>query len=119
MQFPFVAKLATLAAFLLPLAVGAPTPDLNLKIRNPHATDIVADSYIIVYNKDVTAAEISSHVETVESSISKRGSHSGIGAKYNFNGFKGYSVHADAATIGAIAASPEVHSPSFATRSKC
>jgi hypothetical protein len=104
---PSFAKLATLAAFIAPLIFAAPTS--HLKIRNSGARDVVADSYIVVYNKDVSAAVITSHEESVAALISKRDA-TGIGATYDLPGFQGYEVSADSETIAAIADSPEVSS---------
>ncbi|KAF4631808.1 hypothetical protein G7Y89_g6315 [Cudoniella acicularis] len=102
---PYFAKLAALAAFIVPLVFAAPTP--HLKIRNAEATDIVPDSYIVVYKNDVSAETIASHVSNVNSLVARRGTD-GIGATYNLEKLKGYQVHADAETIATIAASPEV-----------
>lgn len=100
-------RLATLAAVLLPFAFALPA---DLKIRNAAATDVVPDSYIIVYKNDVAGPSIMAHENSISSMISKRGaSYTGIGAKYSMDGFKGYQIHADSATIQAIAASPEVY----------
>lgn len=105
---PYFAKIAALAAIVLPFVLGAPTSTHHVKIRNADATDVVADSYIVVYNKDVSAEVISSHVENVNSLISKRDTSAGIGATYEISDFKGYQVSADLETINAIASSPEV-----------
>ncbi|KAG9236440.1 putative cuticle-degrading protease [Amylocarpus encephaloides] len=103
---PYFAKLAALAALVVPFVLGAPTAP-NLKIRNADAVDVVADSYIVVYKQDISAEVVDSHVETVNALVSKRDT-SGIGATFDIQDFKGYEVQADEATIQAIAASPEV-----------
>lgn len=111
-MFSYLGKIAAVAALAVPMVFGAPAPAHHHKIRNPEARDVVPDSYIVVYNKDVTSAVVASHVETVHSLIAKRDStlaNAGIGATYDLTGFKGYQVLADAATIGAIASSPEVN----------
>jgi oryzin len=103
----YFAKLAAVAALIAPLVFGAPTPAPHLKIRNSEARDVVADSYIVVYNKDVTADVIASHEETVAALISRRET-TGVGATFDLPGFQGYEVSADSETIAAIANSPEV-----------
>lgn len=111
MMFSYVGKLAAVAALALPLVFGAPAPAHPLKIRNLSATDVVKDSYIVVYNSDVTAAAITSHEESINSLISKRDSllhAAGIKTTYDLDDFKAYHVIADSATIATIAASPEV-----------
>lgn len=65
-------------------------------------------SYIVVYNKDVTADVIASHVENVNALVSKRDTSAGIEATYEISDFKGYAIATDLETINAIAASPEV-----------
>ncbi|CAG8980146.1 hypothetical protein HYALB_00013501 [Hymenoscyphus albidus] len=105
---PYFAKIAALAAIVLPFVAAAPTSTHHLKIRNVDATDVVADSYIVVYKQDVSAEVISSHVEHVNSLISKRDTAGSIGATYEIVDFKGYQVSADLETINAIAASEEV-----------
>jgi hypothetical protein len=107
----FTQSLIALVACFLPLIAGAPAPEPNpeLKIRNINARDIVPNSYIVVYNKDINGTAFDSEIASVNTILTKRGStHKGIGAKYNLEGFKGYQIEADAATIGQIAASPEV-----------
>lgn len=104
----YLAKLAALAAVIAPLVFAAPSPHPGtLKIRNIEATDVVPDSYIVVYNDDVSAEVIASHVSSVSSLLSKR-DEGGIGATYDLDTLKGYQVQADADTIAEIAASPEV-----------
>lgn len=107
MRFLSVTRIATLAAALLPFAAAAPTPDL--KIRNPLATDVVPNSYIIVYKDTVNSTALDFHIATVSSLVSKRGlHHKGVGPTYNMDGFKGFQVEADAATIAEIAKDPNV-----------
>jgi hypothetical protein len=103
---PSFAKLAVLAALIAPSIFAAPTS--HLKIRNSGARDVVADSYIVVYNKDVSTDVITSHQESVAALISKRET-TGIGATYDLPGFQGYEVSADSETITTIADSPEVN----------
>lgn len=107
----YFAKLTSLAAVIAPLVLAAPTPRAgvsHLKIRNAEATDVIPDSYIVVYNDDVSAATIASHLETVDALIAKRDEFAGIGATYDLDTLKGYQISADAETIKAIADSPEV-----------
>ncbi|RDL33329.1 Subtilisin-like protein [Venustampulla echinocandica] len=102
---PYLAKLAALAAVIAPLVFAAPAS--NLKVRNSDATNVVPDSYIVVYNDQVSAATAASHIDRVSSLISKRDTD-GIGATYDMDLLKGYQITADEDTIQQIAASPEV-----------
>jgi subtilisin family serine protease len=105
----YLTKLAAIAAVVAPLVFGAPAPTHHLKIRNPLAEDVVQDSYIVVYNTDVNATMVAQHMVSVSTMISKRASTlTGIGATYDLDGFKGFQVAADSATINEIANSPEV-----------
>lgn len=108
----YLARIAGVAALALPLVFGAPAPSAQqLKIRNPAATEVVPNSYIVVYEKDVAAETISSHISNVEGLLSKRKrdfTEGGIAATYDIGEFKGYAVTADEATIAEIAATPEV-----------
>ncbi|TAQ86894.1 hypothetical protein B7494_g4801 [Chlorociboria aeruginascens] len=102
----YFAKLATLAAVVLPLIFAAPT---NLKLRNADATDVIENSYIVIYNTDVTAEKMANHLASVSSIISKRDSTlAGVGATYEIDDFKGFQVEADEAAIAEIIASPDV-----------
>lgn len=105
-----VARLAIVAAAALPLAHSAPTPaTANLKIRNPHATDVVENSYIVVYKEGVSAEEISVHESSISFGLRRRDApYTGIGAKYSMTAFAGYQIQADATTIEEIAAANEV-----------
>jgi Peptidase inhibitor I9 len=107
-----IRNIATLAALLLPVVFSAPVaPDANLKIRNAGATDVIPNSYIVVYKDGVSAAEIAAHESAVSSTIGKQESPmSGIGSKWDMETFKGYQIEADAATIQQIADSPVVSS---------
>ncbi|OBT86309.1 hypothetical protein VE02_07437 [Pseudogymnoascus sp. 03VT05] len=106
----FIQSLIALAAAFLPLIAGAPVADQpHLKIRNPTAQNVIPNSYIVVFNKDIEAEDVESEFASVNSILSKRSStHKGIGSKYNLAGFKGYQIETDTATIGAIASSPLV-----------
>lgn len=104
-------QLATLAAALLPLAQGAPTEKRagNSKYRNPDATDVVEDSYIVVYKEGTTNAAISAHEASITASLRRRDTaYTGIGANYNMTSFLGYQIQADSDTIDEIAASDDV-----------
>jgi len=107
----YFTRLAALAAVIAPI-FAAPAPSAaELKVRTPDvkvATDIVPDSYIVIYNDDVNATTKASHVESVNSIISKRDAAGGIGATYDFQRFAGYQITADEAAINEIAAKPEV-----------
>lgn len=105
----FSQSLIALAACFLPLIAAAPVEAQHTKLRNPTAQDIIPDSYIVVFNKDVNDADIESEFASVNRILSKRSSsHKGLGAKYNIPGFRGYQIHTDSANINEIAASPLV-----------
>ncbi|KAH8801025.1 peptidase S8/S53 domain-containing protein [Hyaloscypha sp. PMI_1271] len=103
----YFTRFLALAAALAPVFGAPATAPHHLKIRNPQAEDVVPDSYIVVYNSNVDAATIASHVASVSSMLSRR-DLSGIGATYDMDELKGYQVVADEAAIAEIAASPEV-----------
>jgi hypothetical protein len=108
----YLARLIGVAAIALPLVFGAPAA-LPLKLRNPAATDVIANSYIVVYTSGVSASAIASHVSTFSDALESRKRDfdlhtAGIKATYHLNSFKGYHVIADSATLAEIAASPEV-----------
>jgi len=107
-MFSYLTRLAGLAALAVPLVFAAPAQ--HLKIRNALTTDVVPDSYIVVYDSDITAAAIKSHVESVAVLISRKRSDTpaGLQTTYDLDDFKGYHVLADSATIATIADSPEV-----------
>jgi len=111
----YITRFATLAAVILPAIFAAPVAQPHLlKIRNADATNVVKDSYIVVYNDDISSAQIASHVAQVSASLSKR-ALTGIGATYDMDFLKGYQVTADAAGIAEIAAKPEVSFLSHST----
>ncbi|RDW82751.1 subtilisin-like serine protease PR1A-like protein [Coleophoma cylindrospora] len=107
----YLTQLVALAAIIAPIfAAPAPTAG-HLKIRTPDvaARDIIPGSYIVVYNANVTTTTMETHLESVSALLSKRDTAGGIGATYNIHdSFAGYAITADAATIDAIAAAPEV-----------
>ncbi|KAL2063402.1 hypothetical protein VTL71DRAFT_5207 [Oculimacula yallundae] len=102
----YLGRIAALAAVVVPAVFAAPAP-ANLKIRNLDARDVVKDSYIVVYQKDISAEAFSSHLEEVKSLTSKR-DVGGVGATYDIGDFKGYQITVDATTLGEIAQSPDV-----------
>ncbi len=78
----YFARLVALAA-VIPAVFAAPAPAAHhLKIRNPEASDVVPDSYIVIYNHDVNATMIASHVASVSSMLSRR-DLTGIGATFD------------------------------------
>jgi len=106
----YFTRFVALAAAVAPV-FGAPAPaPHHLKIRNPEATEVVPDSYIVVYNDNVDSATVASHIESVSSMLSRR-DLTGIGATYDMAELKGYQVTADEAAIAEIAASPDVIVP--------
>lgn len=105
----YITRLA-LAALALPAVFAAPAPQPHLlKIRDSNAKEIIKDSYIVVYNNDISAASISSHEAHFSNLLSRR-SLTGVGATYHMAHLKGYQVTADLAAIAEIAASPDVSS---------
>lgn len=106
----YLGRLAALAALVAPIFAAPAPAGANLKIRNLEARDIVKDSYIVVYQKDISAAAFTLAVEEVKSLTSKR-EVGGIGATFDIGSFKGYQITADAATLGEIVASPDVSYP--------
>jgi hypothetical protein len=58
----YFTRFLALAAALAPVFGAPATAPHHLKIRNPQAEDVVPDSYIVVYNSNVDAATIASHV---------------------------------------------------------
>lgn len=107
----YLGRIAALAAVVIPAVFAAPAP-VHLKIRNVEERDVVKDSYIVVYNKQVNASVFESHIAEMRTSLSKRGL-TGIGATYDIGNFKGYQVTADVAALAEIAASPDVSPPSY------
>lgn len=105
----FSQSLIALAACFLPLIAAAPVEAQNSKILSPGTQDIIPDSYIVVFNKDVEDADIESEYASVSRILSKRSSaYKGVGHKYNITGFKGYQISTDSASIDEIASSPLV-----------
>jgi hypothetical protein len=116
MRLPSFGHLATIAAVLIPFALG------ELNCRNPLVVEIVPDNYIVVFKDDVTTTQIEGHQANVVSYVKRRSFENrrqtaaevfelhkhNVGAQYDLNGFKGYHVVADSDTIRTIAASPEV-----------
>lgn len=110
----FVALAATFltGALAAPVAEAAPT---NLKIRNIEARDVIEDSYIVVYKADISTADLDAAVASANGMLTKRAAggkgpkkHKGVGNKFNMDGFKGYQIEADEATIAEISAQETV-----------
>ncbi|KFY40863.1 hypothetical protein V494_03291 [Pseudogymnoascus sp. VKM F-4513 (FW-928)] len=105
----FSQSLIALAAAFLPLIAALPVEAVSSKIVTPGTQDIIADSYIVVFNKDIKDADVESEFASVSRILSKRSSgHKGVGHKYNLSGFKGYSIQTDSSSINEIASSPLV-----------
>jgi oryzin len=107
------AYLTILTAFAAAIApvFGAPAalaPHPKIKVPQAAAKDVIEDSYIVVYNKDITPESTASHEGFLASVITKRDNAASVGAKYQIHEFAGYQISADAATINEIASSPEV-----------
>ncbi|KFZ24767.1 hypothetical protein V502_00755 [Pseudogymnoascus sp. VKM F-4520 (FW-2644)] len=77
----FIKSLTAVAACLLPLIAGASAPEPQLKISNKNAQDVIPNSYIVIFDKDIDSS-------TAESEIAH--------------------IEADTATINKIATSPQV-----------
>ena len=105
----YLTVLTALTAVFAPV-FAAPTtvPHPKVKLPTAQAKDIIADSYIVVYNTGITADVTASHVEFVNSIIAKRDNAASIGATYKIKDFSGYQISADEATIVEIANKPEV-----------
>jgi hypothetical protein len=107
----FIQSLIALTACLLPLIAGASAPEPHLKISNQNAQDVIPNSYIVVFNKDIDTSTAESEIASVNTILSKLVSpYKGIGSKYDFVDFKGYQIETDTATINKIATSPQVSS---------
>lgn len=105
----YLAVLTALAAVFAPVfAAPLAAPHPKIKIPTADAKEIVADSYIVVYNTDITAEVTASHVDFVNSIVAKRDSAVSVGATYKIEDFAGYQISADEATIIEIANKPEV-----------
>lgn len=108
----FSKSLVALAACFLPLIVSA-----ELKLRNAAATNVAADSYIVVYN-DIDDSTFEAEMFNVNSFLSKRDStFRGLGHKYKMSNFKGYQIEADMDTVDRLSQSPHVSLPSDSKRS--
>ncbi|KAF7879206.1 hypothetical protein EAF04_000404 [Stromatinia cepivora] len=104
----YLTILTALAAVFAPVfAAPAAVPHPKIKIPTA-AKEIVADSYIVVYNTDITAEVTASHVDFVNSIVAKRDNAVSVGATYKIKDFAGYHISADEATIVEIANKPEV-----------
>ncbi|CAD6456269.1 d8f3fb16-a9a2-4889-868b-a7b6ea0050cf [Sclerotinia trifoliorum] len=104
----YLTILTALAAVFAPV-FAAPAAIPHPKIKTPTAAkEIVADSYIVVYNTDITAEVTASHVDFVNSIVAKRDNAVSVGATYKIKDFAGYHISADEATIVEIANKPEV-----------
>ncbi|KAI0839043.1 subtilisin-like protein [Hypoxylon sp. FL0890] len=75
----FTTLLAITGAVAHPLNVWRPTTDaanaatsLAAFVSNPHATDVVPNSYIVVYHKNFTDDEIDAHQASIKTIVKKR-----------------------------------------------
>ncbi|OBT61014.1 hypothetical protein VE03_09606 [Pseudogymnoascus sp. 23342-1-I1] len=100
----FSKSLVALAACFLPLIVSA----TELKLRNAAATNVAADSYIVVYN-DIDDSTFEAEMFSVNSFLNKRDlSFKGLGHQYKMSNFKGYQIEADMDTVNRLSQSPHV-----------
>ncbi|KAA8568477.1 hypothetical protein EYC84_007508 [Monilinia fructicola] len=106
----YLTVLTALAAVFAPVfaAPAAVVPHPKIKIPTVDAKEIVADSYIVVYNSGVSAEVTASHAEFVNSIVAKRDNAVTVGDTYKIQDFAGYQISADEATIVEIANKPEV-----------
>lgn len=106
----YLTVLTAFAAAFAPVfgAPAARVPHPKIKTPTTVAKDIVADSYIVVYNTDITPEVTASHVDFVNAIVSKRDNAVSVGANYKIHDFAGYQISADEATIVEIANKPEV-----------
>ncbi|KAI2604306.1 subtilisin-like protein [Hypoxylon fragiforme] len=74
--FTTLLALTPLGTFASPLNVWRPTAEsgtsLGVFVSNPDATDVVPNSYIVVYHKNTTDDEISAHEASVKMAVRKR-----------------------------------------------
>ncbi|TVY23887.1 Subtilisin-like protease [Lachnellula hyalina] len=103
----YLVKLAGLAAVIAPV-FATPVPNAgHLKIRNNDASDVIPNSYIVVYKSDIDDDTIESHQNSIGSMLSRRDTQ-GVGATYTMELLKGYQINADSGTMDKIGAKPEV-----------
>ncbi|KAI1000240.1 Subtilisin-like protease 2 [Podosphaera aphanis] len=97
-------------AVLIASIFAAPTtaPDYKLKIRSPPGPHYIENSWIVVYRKDVSKLQISSHEQSIKSLINKRDLLGDIKASWNMALLKGYHIKTNEAVIAAIASAPEI-----------
>jgi hypothetical protein len=105
----FTKSFVALAACFLPLIAGAPTEQPALKLRNADATNVVPNSYVVVYKDNMDTSTYESEMSSVNALLSKRDStFAGVGHKYNMEKFKGYQIETDPDTLSKISESPQV-----------
>lgn len=97
---------------------GAIVSGLGIPVSNPDAQDVIANSYIVVYNKNCTDAMVQEHAAEVMSAMKKRriGARSTDGrilstevTPYSIMGWKGMALEAEDSMIIDIASSPMVN----------
>lgn len=85
------------------------TPTTSLNISNPQATNVIPNSYIVVYKPTTSNDEMKQHLSYVNHALSKRDSNAnGVGTTYNFNNFKGYHIQANKSLVATILKMAEV-----------
>lgn len=101
-----------IAALLLPLVSAVPVSNtilnLNLTIANPAATNVVKDSYIVVYKSGVADAVASAHEALIHTVATTVDGLTGVGNTFKLGGLRGYQVHVDSAGLAKISQSPLV-----------
>lgn len=103
----YIGRLAAAAALVVPAVFAAPAAN-NLKISNPNAKDIVPDSYIVVYNPEVSSDSFKASIAEVNNVLRKRDVSGRLGKAYEIGDFRGYEITADTATLAELVASPDV-----------
>lgn len=84
-----IIRLTALFAFIVPLVLGHPSASIppHAKIRRAAETsDVVADSYIVVYNSNVTPDAVAGHLEAINTLLADKQRYfpsSGIKATYD------------------------------------
>lgn len=104
----YLTVLTALAAVFAPVFAAPALPHPKIKTPTTDTKEIVPDSYIVVYNTDISAQDIASHVEFVNSIVMKRDNAVSVGDTYKIQDFAGYQITADPESIAAIAEQQEV-----------
>lgn len=97
------------AAAVLPVGPGSPggplaaAPSIAASVINNAATNVVQDSYIIVYKQNLNSSFMATHDKKINGLAKGPG-----GTGFDFNGFRGYHVLANKTSLQSILALPGV-----------